>query len=381
MMRYMLLFALCGLLSFTTFAQRPGHRGHHGPERLLQQLDLTEQQRTQLRTLRTEQRAKLEAFRGREFDSPEARHTAMRQLRREGRTALEAILTDTQREQLRELHEQRRAERPEVDKRALRQDVKSYRQENIRPVMREQRAQLEPLLSDADKAIIESLRPKAEAAKRELRAGMRDLRNSRGPGQRPDRSQVRARREALEAKYADEIEQVQALVDKYDSDIERLLEEVADQQEDWKQDLHGIFQEHAGQHRPRRESRIEGGGARKGPRGHRHPGMQRLHKAHFLLMRPAPAPGTTGAASALGISPNPVTNQLQLRYTLAADGPVRIALQNAEGKQLRILLSEYQNAGSQRATFDVSELTVGIYYLQVQEGDELRTERFVVARN
>ena len=384
MIRYILGLALCGLLSITTFAQRPGHGGgHHGPERLLQQLDLTEQQRTQLQTLRAEQRAKMEAFRQKEFATPEARHTAMRTLRQEGKAALESILTEAQTAKLNELQAQRRAERPKVDRKALREDVRTYRKDNIRPVMVEQRAKLEPLLSAEDKALIATLRPKAKQAKRELREGMRQLKEtSRATGERPDRSQLHAQRKALEAKYADEIEQVQDLVTKYESDIDRLLAEVADEKAEWKDELRDIVQEHRGErHQGRGHRRPHAEGTR--PHGGKHgrrPGMERLQKAHFLLMKPSPNPGSIPApgTSGIGISPNPATADVSVRYELVADGPVQLTLQNAEGKQLRILLNGIQTAGTQRHRFDVSDLPGGVYYLVIRQGSETRTERFVV---
>ena len=387
MQRIIIVFVL--VLTFG-FQQHAAAQRHGGPERgaqLIEQLDLTEQQTAQVRALREAQRAKVAALRAREFTDQRERFQAMRALREAGRAEMDAILTETQRAELRTLIAERRAERPKVDRQALRNDVQSYRKENIKPVMRAQRAKLEPLLSAADKALIAELRPKAEVAKRELRAGMRALKEQRSAGERPDRERLRAQRKALETKYAAEIEQVETLVEKYRLDIDRLLGEVEDQHALWKEELRDITREHVG----------ERGKHRPGSKGHRahpegaHPGkhrpggqagrarMENLHKAHFLLMQPArPAEPAQTDGRALGVFPNPATDQLTLRYDLAADGPVQIVLKNAEGKQLRTVLSEHQGAGKQRLTVDVSALTGGVYYLHLKQGDDVRTQQFVV---
>ena len=387
MQRIIILFALVLTLGFS---QQAAAQRHGGPERgaqLIEQLDLTEQQSARVKALREAQRAKVAALRTKEFTDRRERFEAMRAIREAGKAEMEAILTEAQRAELRALIAERRAERPKVDRQALRNDVQSYRKENIKPVMRAQRAKLEPLLSAADKALIAELRPKAEAAKRELRAGMRALKEQHKAGERPDRERLRAQRKALETKYATEIEQLETLVEKYQLDIDRLLGEIEDQHALWKEELRDITREHTGEHGKHRPG---GKGHRAHPEGARpgkhrrgeHAGrgrMENLHKAHFLLMKPARTaelPQTDGRA--LGVFPNPATDQLTLRYELAADGPVQIILKNAEGKQLRTVLSETQRAGKQRLTVDVSALTGGVYYLHVQQGDDVRTQQFVV---
>lgn len=364
------------LLGFTTliYAQRPGGPGQL--RELLEQLDLTETQQEQLRALHAAQRTEAKALREREFADPAERRAAQRALRQTGKTALEAILTEDQRIELRALLAARRAERPRPDRKALREDVRAYRQDHIQPVMRAQRAKLEPLLSAADRALIDELRPKAKAARRTLSEQLKALKAERRPGEPVDRARVRAQREALEAEYATELAQLQALVERYTADIDRLLAEVDSEQLRWKDELHELVEEHRGERRPRRPHAERGA---EHPRKDKRPRMENLKKAQFLLLHPDAPEAATGETLTLRVSPNPATDRVHLRYTLPASGNTRIELKDAAGQSLRTVLDQVQRAGGQRATLDVSDLPPGTYYLSVVQEAQQQTVSFVVA--
>lgn len=83
----------------------------------------------------------------------------------------------------------------------------------------------------------------------------------------------------------------------------------------------------------------------------------------------APAP-----VLALTIAPNPVRGSVRLGYTLAEEGEVQVAIYDALGREVMLLLGGLRPAGEHEITADLAGLTVGVYLLH------LRTEAGTLAR-
>lgn len=59
--------------------------------------------------------------------------------------------------------------------------------------------------------------------------------------------------------------------------------------------------------------------------------------------------------------PNPVPAVSKIKYSLAADGPATIAVFDVTGRQVSVLASGYQTAGTHMVVFDASALPAGMY--------------------
>jgi hypothetical protein len=66
--------------------------------------------------------------------------------------------------------------------------------------------------------------------------------------------------------------------------------------------------------------------------------------------------------------PNPVVNTGVINYSVGVAGDARIALYNAMGEEVAVLVNEWLQAGNYELTADLSSLPTGTYYYQVVAG-------------
>ena len=383
---------LMGALFFlsTTLSAQP-HRGHRaGPFQALEQwkteLNLTEAQQAQLEALKPAFEKSLADLKDKEFDSPEAHKEAFHGLMQEYKTSIGQILTEEQKAML----EAKRAERREgrqdrmkkVDKKGLHQEMKAYRDQNIHPVMLQQRAKLEQKISAEDKALIAKLRNQFEANRQEMEQLKQNPGHSREDFQ------------ALREGHKEERAALKGLVEKYDKEIDALLTEVKGQQGQWHKDMQAIHEKYAP---GREEGPSKKGEGRRGkgekqmrhPGHHPHPGMhpdgdgKEMRKGHFLLLDPnAPAEAPTKAAVTTNVNvyPNPAANRMTLDYTLLKAGNVRIELRDKEGNLVKVVEESQKTAGDYSLPVDATTLQDGVYYLTIVSQGQRTAQKVVVAK-
>lgn len=380
--RFLLALSFFALLAVSVQAQRGQRAGF--PEltdELKTELQLTDEQVTQLEALRTNTEAQAKALRETDFESPEDRRASMRQLHQETKAAVADILTTEQLARMRNMRDERRAERREAhqntDHKALRAELREYRKTNIHPVMQAQRQKLEESLTDEDKASLEEMRitlrearQEAKAERQERRREMKkqaegeDMRQERGR-RRGHQGQHAQRGKQWKAGHEEEFPLLEGLAEKYDTEITELLAEIADQQEQWKADQKAIHEKYRPEERPerRQEQRADRREARQEKQAQR-------QKIKFLLMDPNGSLEEDGAVEATDSSiakatayPNPAVNQTTLTYTLATDSRIRIELRDESGNVLQTLQRGPATAGEHRLEVDLSSVQNGTYYL------------------
>ena len=91
--------------------------------------------------------------------------------------------------------------------------------------------------------------------------------------------------------------------------------------------------------------------------------------------------GTTGVAdisdkvSALNIFPNPVSNQFGISFDLVESNNVSAQLFTLDGKLCKELISQDLNAGNFNQSFNISDLTAGIYLVKLKVGESSVTKK------
>jgi len=110
-------------------------------------------------------------------------------------------------------------------------------------------------------------------------------------------------------------------------------------------------------------------------------------RARFALrIAPAGAVGTDRApeppeAFALaGNAPNPFRQATTIRYELPRAAEVRLAVYDALGRRVRVLVDRKQEAGRKQIRFEAKELPAGVYFYRITAGSFSETRRLVVAR-
>ena len=79
------------------------------------------------------------------------------------------------------------------------------------------------------------------------------------------------------------------------------------------------------------------------------------------------------------VYPNPVSDQLNLSYSITKDSNVTIKIMDVLGNEVTTLLTERLSAGDQANSFNIaSRLTSGFYFIRVSVAGEIITKRISV---
>lgn len=373
-----LVFVL-SLLVQNVFAQR---HHHNSIDKLKTQIELSPEQESELQAIEDKYQSQIQALKDNTKERGENRE-AIKALKEEQRTEVIAILTPEQKDVLKESRAKRRAEhrekRTQIDKEGMKAELKTYRQQNIKPVIGAQRAKLETQLSDTDQATIASLRPVYETMK-SVRTKKKDRNHAE---KRPTREEKEAQRQQFEEKYANEIATLKALVEKYSPQINALRDEIEPQIEKWSIDTKAIIKKHLS------DAGIEHPHARK--KGHHH--NKRDDKAEkvlqgerakmqFLLLNPVNQNKITNeeASTTLSVYPNPLVGSGQVKYNVQNAGNIRLELRDESGNLTRVLVNDYRKEGTYTVDIDAKNINTGTYYLLITDHQGTTSKALVVTQ-
>ena len=79
-------------------------------------------------------------------------------------------------------------------------------------------------------------------------------------------------------------------------------------------------------------------------------------------------------------APNPVRDAARLTYLLPADLPVRLAIFDVGGREVRELVRGWESAGEHRSLWKTSGVPAGVYFCRLRAGGISTTRRIVVRR-
>ncbi len=82
-------------------------------------------------------------------------------------------------------------------------------------------------------------------------------------------------------------------------------------------------------------------------------------------------------ASALTVFPNPVTTTATVQFMVTTSGPVRLALHDATGREVRVVVADDRDGGVHTAALETADLPAGLYLLRMtsMDGTSVRTQR------
>ncbi len=78
--------------------------------------------------------------------------------------------------------------------------------------------------------------------------------------------------------------------------------------------------------------------------------------------------------------PNPFSHQTTFTYTVAEDGPVRIAIHDILGREVFRIVDQFQKQGTYTVTYDGSSLSGGTYVARLQTGGVVVSRRVAVEK-
>ncbi len=85
-------------------------------------------------------------------------------------------------------------------------------------------------------------------------------------------------------------------------------------------------------------------------------------------------------AHILTLAPNPVSENIVLKYAVNASGPVNIVLLDLNGREVAQLEDANKTAGNYQLQFNVNSLPNGIYMLRLQSNQEIHTSKVIVTK-
>ncbi len=94
----------------------------------------------------------------------------------------------------------------------------------------------------------------------------------------------------------------------------------------------------------------------------------------------APAFAANVEPGAVQAYPNPFRSRATLRFALEEAGPVRLAVYDALGREVAVLVDGAVEAGQHAAAFDGSGLAAGVYLWRLEAGGQVQTGRLTLLR-
>lgn len=111
---------------------------------------------------------------------------------------------------------------------------------------------------------------------------------------------------------------------------------------------------------------------------------------NFLMKAYVSFPGANGTRETAELSPrqfnvqqnypNPFNPSTMINYSIPTDGNVKITVYNTLGKQVAVLVDEFQKSGSHAVRFANSNLSSGVYFYRVESGNNVKTLRMMLLK-
>lgn len=264
---------------------------------------------------------------------------------------------------------------------AQRKEMKTYIQENIIPVAKIQRQELDKQISNADKTRIEELRAELKSNQ----SLMREKREAMHATQeKPTVEQRKAMRE-MRNEIHELMNEAGILTEKYYQEIEDAMAPIRENMETWQQEMMKIRKQYAKVERPRPEGRQ---GDR--PPKHERPGHQGkflgriFSPERFLLWdsnNTAPFFQDESADKIrVNLFPNPASNSVQVSVELDDPGNAEIVILNSDGNEVANSGKMDTPEGLTNKSFDISNLDNGIYFVKVTAGGYQTVERLIIQK-
>jgi hypothetical protein len=80
------------------------------------------------------------------------------------------------------------------------------------------------------------------------------------------------------------------------------------------------------------------------------------------------------------IYPIPIHDKVNIEYVLSKHGEVNISLFDATGRLIKELVNTSRGAGNYCESFDLTDLSQGVYFIRLHTGDTRETKKVVLLK-
>jgi len=374
-----------------SIAQRGPHRGHQRAmpslEKMQADLNLSDDQVTQIKAIQEKYTAQRKALRASNDSDRAASREKMRSIMEAQKEEIENVFTDEQKAKIKTHRQERRSAFEKIDKKGMMQELKVYKEANMIPVLQAQRAKLEYKINEVDKASIAELRTDMKTMKEAHKEKMKGRKEAFKNGERPNREAMHQKRMTAKEAHKSKKEAIGALVEKYDNDITTLLAEVAPKKAQWKTDMKSIKEKYLPAEMNGKEMK-RGHGKRK---HHKDQKGKRYHddkkekgeKAMFLLLEPNASNSNLKQAliTDVQVYPSPAISNNTIRFELKQAGRVQIDLIDKQGNVLQKVVDELREVGTYNEEVNLSNLNgILFYYRIIDPSGQVISKKFLMAK-
>jgi hypothetical protein len=262
-------------------------------------------------------------------------------------------------------------------------EMKVYFGENILPVLKMQRQELDKELSPAEKSRLDEIRISLKTLREQQRENMDEMRNAKEEPNVAQRKEMREMRNQIH----ELMNEVSIISEDHDATIKRLMDEIRPQIEQWKEDMQGRMGKDCPYAKDCRGVHKNKGGMHGKQGMHPEGGMmfgKFMAPNAFLLWNPdEPVPffdesGNLDDNLNLNIFPNPASGKVQISVELEEAAKVDISVFDKDGNEVLTHSPESADAGLYFKTIDTSALTEGLYIIKLNAGSYAAIGRLIV---
>lgn len=366
-------------------------------ERMVEVLELTETQKTQIAPIVEKYQAEAEVLHEKEYADRYEKRAAMHSLMEKAKAEIEPFLTEEQKTKAAEMRGRRghghRGHHGHGFKgnEELKEEMKAYAQKEILPIAREERRKLDAVISAEDQQKIAEMRTKFKAHKEAHKAKKMEMMESgelKGKGScegKPRGDRACGMDETTKAEHKALKEEGKALLDKYEADIKPLFEGMIQTNgEKWKADMKAIVEKHEPE-MAERFDKHDGKEGRHG-KGFHKPFGKLLHPIKFLMLDPdgndfedsAETMPNKGVDRQFEVFPNPASDKTTVKYEVLESGNVSIGVYSRTGKLVKSAFDQYQQAGKYSVEVDLSNLDDKMYIIRINDASGQLSESLMM---
>jgi hypothetical protein len=267
--------------------------------------------------------------------------------------------------------------------RAERKEMQKYLKENVFPVFKIQRADLDKQISAEDKTRIEELRTEMKAHRnlmREKRNAMQEIQEKPTVEQRQEMREMRNTMHNL-------MNEADMLSEKYYDEIYAAMQPIKENAKTWRQDMMEMRGDKERPEHPQARGEQGKKPIRNHKPGHHQNPMERLmDPVHFLLWDADGAAQffeddiKTNQDFNVNLFPNPASTSVQVSADLNEDQTLEISILNREGQEILNSGTIKASAGVYSKEFNLTELENGIYFVKVNAGPINSVQRLIIQK-
>jgi len=264
-------------------------------------------------------------------------------------------------------------------------EIKKYFKENVLPLLKIQRQELDKSLSKQEIARLDEIRSEMKNLRDEQRNKRKEIEGSNTKPTIEQRQQMRANRNTMNAL----MDEVEIMAENHDAEITVLLDEVRPEIEKAHLEMQRIMEQkgHPDRQMMNHPNNQHTPAMQPNPENHPPSPLHRiLTPEGFLLWNPgAPDPEESdffgeNSDQQINIFPNPAEGQVQISLNLVSDTKVEISIFDKDGTIVQTIPAEKATVGIFSKTIKINEVKNGLYFIKVRAGSFETIERIIIEK-